>query len=143
MELARQAINSGNIKNFSEENGVPYSTLNAWTKKFKSLQLNSSGEKHGSNQLNDVDFFPSQQSNSSQIELYPLTPPKDDWLHKVSSTPVKDIQLAPLKNTITTHTPLNVSIIKKPQHASMSSPITNMGITSINLDNGISVTYDI
>ena len=90
-----------------------------------------------------MDFFPSQESNSSQIEVYPQTQPKDDWLHKLSSTPVKDIQLAPLKNTITTHTPLNVSIIKKPQHSSISSPITNMGITNINLDNGISVTYDI
>ena len=66
----------------------------------------------------------------------------EEWLHKVASTPVKDIQLAPLKNTITKHTPLNVSIIKKPHHSSMSSPIT-MGITSINLDNGINVTYDI
>ena len=37
MELAKQAINSGNIKNFSEVQGIPYSTLNAWTKKFKLL----------------------------------------------------------------------------------------------------------
>ena len=45
MELARQAINSGNVKNFSEENGVPYSTLNVWTKKFKAHHLNSDGGK--------------------------------------------------------------------------------------------------
>ena len=47
-----------------------------------------------------------------------------------------------MKNTITTHMPMNVSIIKKPQHLSISSPITNMGITSINLGNGINITYD-
>ena len=61
----------------------------------------------------------------------------------MASTPLKDIQLAPLKNTITEHTPLNVSIIKKPQTLSLSSPILNKGITSINLENGINVTYDI
>ena len=51
--------------------------------------------------------------------------------------------MSPLKNTITEHTPLNVSIIKKPQRLSLSSPIINRGITSINLENGINVTYDI
>ena len=65
------------------------------------------------------------------------------WLHKVSSTPVKHIHLAPLKNTITKHTPLNVSIIKKPEHSSLSSPITSMGISSINLENGVNFTYNI
>ena len=148
MELARQAISSGNIKHFSEINGVPYSTLNAWTKKFKTFHINGDGESHmlsntiSANQADDEDFYSSQQTNSSQIDLHPLTPPKEDWLHKVSSTPIKDIQLPPLKNTITTHTPMNVSIIKKPQHSSMSSPITNMGITSINLGNGINITYN-
>ena len=136
MELARQAINSGNLKNFSEENGVPYSTLNAWTKKYKSHNLKSDGKSH------DEDFFLSQESNTSQIEVIPLTPPDEDWLHKVSSTPIKDTQLPPLKNPITTHTPMNVSIIKKPQNSSVSSPITNMGITSINLGNGINITYE-
>ena len=151
MELARQAISSGNIKHFSEINGVPYSTLNTWTKKYKTHHINGDGESHmlsnniSANQVDDEDFYSSQQSNSqqSQIDVHPLTPPKEDWLHKVSSTPVKDIQVAPLKNTITKHTPLNLSIIKKPQHVTMSSPITPVGTSSIKLHNGIKITYDI
>ena len=97
------------------------------------------------NCLGDEDFYLSQETNtnSSIIDLHHLTPPKEDWLNKVASTPLKDINLAPLKNTITKYTPLNVSIIKKPQHLSHSSPSTNMGITSIDLENGINFTYDI
>ena len=97
------------------------------------------------NCLGDVDFFSSQETetNSSIIDVLPQTPPNEEWLNKVSSTPLKDISLAPLKNTITKHTPLNVSIIKKPQRLSLSSPTTNMGITSIDLENGINFTYDI
>ena len=75
--------------------------------------------------------------------MQPQTPPKEEWLRKVLSTPVKDIQVAPLKNTITKHTPLNLSIIKKPQHVSLSSPITPTGTNSIKLHNGIQITYDI
>ena len=108
MELAQQAINSGNIKNFSEVNGIPYSTLNAWTKKFKALSQNTNMSSIPTPDLNkcldDEDFFSSQISDSSQIEVQPQTPPKEEWLRKVSSTPVKDIQVAPLKNTITKHT---------------------------------------
>ena len=153
MELAQQAISSGNIKHFSVLNGVPYSTLNAWIKKFKTLHINGDGESQmlsnniSADQLDDEDFFSSQsnsqQTNPSQIDVLPLTPPTEDWLHKVSSTPLKDIQVAPLKNTVTKHTPLNLSIIKKPQHMSLPSPITPMGTNSIELQNGVKITYDI
>ena len=108
MELAQQAIQSGNLKNFSQVNGISYSTLNSWAKKFKARQLNTNGENHVLSTLNpdnclddEVEFYSSQESNSSRIDVQPQTPPKDEWLRKVSSTPLKDIEFAPLKNTIT------------------------------------------